>query len=1159
MKAITYPAVNLKTAILAPLALVLIALVAGAVTIFVDQEREYTEEYVGARFLSVPRIFDTAVKSDTDTLSAALDLITRDDVFRRLMMAKDRQRLLQRAKPIYDRLREQYGITHFYFTGPDRVNLLRVHQPDRYGDKINRVTTSKAGATGKPAAGLELGSLGTFSLRVVFPWYDGDHLIGYVELGEEVEHILQRIKTISGIDIYVAIDKQYLSRKNWAAGMRMLGRHDEWDLLPESVIAYQAMNTVDVPIRSLLSKPSRQGQVLTEVNYDNRTFQTQAIPLRDAGEREVGRMLLLQDTTARIAHSRRELLFSSSLAIALGSTLFGFFYLLTGRVEKRLESSRAKLVESEQRFRTLVESSSDWIWEVDLQGVYTYASPKIRELLGYTPEEVVGRTPFDLMPPGEAERVRAVFNDVVASRQPCYGIENTNRHKDGHLVVLETNAVPIFGPTGAHCGFRGMDRDITARKEAEVALRESEAGLSEAQRIAKLGSWDWDIVHNRVCWSAEAYRIYGVPAQQSCVTYEIFAETVHPDDRESVHQAVNEALQQRKPYDIEHRIVYPDGTERVVHARGEVIFDAIGARPVRMVGTVQDITERKAADMRLRQAAKVFENTSEGVMITGPDQQIAAVNQAFTHITGYSEEDVRGCKPKILRSGRHGDGYYREMWAAINATGRWQGEVWNRRKDGADYPEWLNISEVRDDAGAIVNYIGVFADITAIKESQDKLEYTAHHDALTGLPNRLLFRDRLEQALATARRAGEGLALLFVDLDRFKVINDTLGHDAGDLLLQEVARRLLGCLREEDTVARMGGDEFVVIQRRIGQPEDAALLAARLLTEVGRPLSLAGHEIVAGLSIGIGLYPRDGEDVSALLKNADAAMYRAKDMGRNCYQYYSDELTAAGLDRLELESDLRQALQRGELLLHYQPQVDLASGQIIGAEALIRWQHPSRGMISPAVFIPLAEDIGIIGSIGEWVLNTACAAAKEWQLAGLPSLRMAVNVSGRQISTDHVVDKVSTALQRSGLAPQFLEIEVTESVVMKDAARAISTLNALKDLGVALAIDDFGTGYSSLSYLKRFPIDKLKIDKSFVDGLPDEEDDAAIAMAIIAMAHSLRHTVIAEGVETAAQFAFLRSRGCDEIQGYFFSKPLPAEQFVELLENAHPFAVPAAA
>lgn len=377
--------------------------------------------------------------------------------------------------------------------------------------------------------------------------------------------------------------------------------------------------------------------------------------------------------------------------------------------------------------------------------------------------------------------------------------------------------------------------------------------------------------------------------------------------------------------------------------------------------------------------------------------------------------------------------------------------------------------------------------------------------------------------------------------------------------MQEVAQRLAGCLREEDTIARMGGDEFVVIQQGIAQPSEAGLLATRLLQQVSQSLILAGHNVVVGASVGISVYPQDGEEISALLKNADTAMYRAKEQGRNCFQYYSSEMSTAGLEHLELESDLRHALERGEFLLHYQPQVDIKSGKIIGAEALIRWQHPDRGMISPAVFIPVAEDIGLIGPIGEWVLHTACAEAKAWQLAGLPSVRVAVNVSGRQISNDHVVDKVVAALKGSNLAPEFLEIEVTESVVMRDATRAISTLNALKNLGVALSIDDFGTGYSSLGYLKRFPLDKLKIDKSFVDGLPTNEDDAAIANAIIAMSHSLRLTVIAEGVETEAQLGFLRAHGCDEMQGYLFSKPLPAQQFTDLLRSTPSFVVSTAA
>lgn len=831
-------------------------------------------------------------------------------------------------------------------------------------------------------------------------------------------------------------------------------------------------------------------------------------------------------------------------AFAVIKILRIFHWEKTQRLSEALESAQANAT----RFKNLVESSSDWVWEVDTRGTYTYVSPKIKDVLGYTPEEVLGKTPFELMPQDEAERVKVIFASVVASRRPCFGIDNTNRHKDGRLVMLETNCVPVFGPDGELLGYRGMDRDITERKKAEIALRQSEERLAEAQRIANMGSWDWDIAHSDLHWSDEIYRIFGLSPEQFGATYEAFLDVVHPDDRDRVQQAVKEALDRSNPYYVEHRIVRPDGSKGVVQERGEVTFDVDG-RPIRMVGTVQDITERKAAEQKLRQAASVFENTNEGVIITGSDLRIEAVNEAFTRITGYTEAEALGKTTSFLKSGRHTTDFYQAMWDTLNSTGRWQGEIWNRTKAGIAYPEWLNISEVRDENNAIINYIGVFSDISALRASQDKLEYAAHHDALTGLPNRTLFRDRLEQVLVRSHRHDEGVALLFIDLDRFKVINDTLGHEVGDLMLQEVARRLSACMREEDTVARMGGDEFVVIQQEVRQPADAALLASRLLAEVSRPMLIAGHDLVAGLSIGVSLYPQHGGNITTLLKNADAAMYRAKDMGRNCYQFFADEMTTAGLEQLELENDLRLALERGELFLQYQPQIDLKTGQVTGVEALIRWQHPRQGLICPARFIPIAEDIGLIGVIGEWVLRTACIEAKAWQIAGLSPVRVAVNVSGRQVSQGLVCDKVKAALTESGLAPSFLEIEVTESVLMKDADRAVSTLNSLKALGVTLAIDDFGTGYSSLSYLKRFPLDKIKIDKSFVDGLPEEADDAAIATAIIAMAHSLKRKVIAEGVETEAQRDFLHAHGCDEIQGYLQSKPLGAQEIIEYLRS----------
>jgi diguanylate cyclase (GGDEF)-like protein/PAS domain S-box-containing protein len=1152
VKAALHSPLNLKSAILVPLGLVLTLLTAGFVDTYLKQQKADITQQIRATFASAQRAFDSSVASHTAMFTTALELVTRDSTLRHAVMSRDREAILERATPIFALLHEQYGVTDFRFIAPDRSRLLQLQQPERPGDGVSGPLLRQAESSGKPASGLELEAPGLLTIKVVVPWYAGEHLIGYVELGEDAAHLFTQAHEISRVDLYVTLARHAAQ----ADGRSMPVAYRAGD--EPATVAFQTTPTLAAPVRKLLAEQADPLQAPRALAYDNRFFQALTVPLQDAGRHEIGSMLLLQDITERIRQSQRDVLLTCGLALALGSALFGFFFMLTGWAEKRLAVSQSALLESRERFRSLVESSSDWIWEVDVHGTYTYASPKVRDLLGYAPEEVIGRTPFDLMPPQEAERVSAQFNKILALHQPIDAFENVNRHKDGRLLVLETSAVPVFDSSGTLVGYRGMDRDVTARKQAETALRQSEAGLAEAQRIANFGSWDWDIARGGLRWTDEIYRIFGESPQRFQPSYEAFLNAVHPDDRARVERAVKASLEQREAYAVEHRIVRPDGSERIVQEKGEVTFADDGT-PLRMVGTVHDVTERKASEQRLRQAASVFENTSEGVIICDPNMRIVAVNKAFTRITGYEEDEARGQSPKLLRSGRHEPEYYRRMGDSIRNSGRWQGEIWNRRKDGTDYPEWLNISAVRDEAGAIVNYIGVFSDITSIKESRDRLEYTAHHDALTGLPNRLLFRDRMEQAIATARRSGASVALLFVDLDRFKVVNDTLGHEAGDQLLQVVARRLSACVREEDTVARMGGDEFVVIQKDVGQPEDAALLATRILATVATPFSLAGHEIVTGLSIGISLYPQDGQGVGDLLKNADTAMYRAKEKGRHGYQYYSSEMATLGLERLELESDLRQALQRAELEVHYQPQVDLASGRIVGAEALARWQHPTRGTVAPAVFIPLAEDIGMIGAIGEWVLNTACADAKAWQEAGLPAVRMAVNVSGRQIGTDHVAELVRAALRRSALAPQFLEIEVTESVLMEDAARAISTLNALKEMGVALAIDDFGTGYSSLSYLKRFPVDKLKIDKSFVDGLENDRDDTAIALAVIAMAHSLRHTVIAEGVESEAQLAFLRAHGCDEGQGYLFSPPVPAQQFAALLGNATPLTAPAEA
>lgn len=568
-----------------------------------------------------------------------------------------------------------------------------------------------------------------------------------------------------------------------------------------------------------------------------------------------------------------------------------------------------------------------------------------------------------------------------------------------------------------------------------------------------------------------------------------------------------------------------------------------------ILGIFWDITEKKQAEKQLRQSAAVFESTADGVIVTDTDRNIIAVNKAFTEISGYSEGEALGKTPSFRRSERQDEQFYRDMWAAIHEQGRWQGEIWNRRKNGEVYPEWMTISTVRDSGDNISNYVAVFSDITNIKRSQMQLDHMAHHDPLTDLPNRTLLDDRLSQAINRARRHEERIGVLFIDLDRFKNVNDTLGHPTGDILLQDVAKRLQNLLREEDTVARLGGDEFILLIEDLEKTEVAEAIATKVIDALSRPFTIRSHELFIGASIGISIFPDNGNDAETLIKYADAAMYRAKEQGRNTYQFYTQELTQSAMERLELESALRRALARNEMELYYQPQVNLTSGAIIGAEALLRWHHPELGMVPPDKFIPLAEESGLITEIGDWVLANACRQAAEWSAHYKIFKRIAVNLSGVQVQRGDIADKVRRTLDQSGLLPHMLELEITESVLMQHPDIAARNLNGLREIGVELAIDDFGTGYSSLSYLKRFPLQILKIDRSFVMDVPNDANDTAITRAVIALGKSLQLKLIAEGVETEEQEHFLTREGCDIGQGYYYSRPLPVAEFTRLLEQ----------
>ncbi|MCE0464817.1 phosphodiesterase DibA [Pseudomonas uvaldensis] len=545
---------------------------------------------------------------------------------------------------------------------------------------------------------------------------------------------------------------------------------------------------------------------------------------------------------------------------------------------------------------------------------------------------------------------------------------------------------------------------------------------------------------------------------------------------------------------------------------------------------------------RLRQAAAVFDCTREGVLVTDRNGLIVHVNRAFMAITGYGRDEVLGRRPSLFKSGRHGLDFYQDMFASLANVGEWSGEIWNRRKSGEIYPQWQTIRTITDESGQVSQYVAVFSDISAIKDSQHELAHLAHYDPLTGLPNRVLFTDRAEQALASAQQHKRGCALLLVDLDHFKNINDSLGHTVGDELLKGVAERFRGLFAPGVTLARLGGDEFAVLVENCSQPGQAAVLAQRILDGLREPLRLDGHALFINASIGISLFPSDALNAGQLLRNADSALFKAKSAGRDGYALYTEELTAHAQQRVEIATELRRALEQQELRVHYQPVHDLASGRLIGVEALVRWEHPVRGLISPAGFIPVAERIGLIAQIDAWVMAQACRQMCQWREEGVVLSFVAVNVSSRLFAHRELYEQVAKVLHDTRLDPALLELEVTESAVMEDPEVALEQMHRLRELGVRLAIDDFGTGYSSLLRLKRLPVQKLKIDQGFVAGLPWDEDDAAIVRVIIALARSMGMQVHAEGIEQREQAAFLLEQGCGLGQGYWFGRPGPVQQ-----------------
>jgi diguanylate cyclase (GGDEF)-like protein/hemerythrin-like metal-binding protein/PAS domain S-box-containing protein len=730
--------------------------------------------------------------------------------------------------------------------------------------------------------------------------------------------------------------------------------------------------------------------------------------------------------------------------------------------------------------------------------------------------------------------------------------KQADQEMSGAMKVLIETMLSMFDALSSRT--MQLAKEVIERKKAEQA---SQDALDRLQKIASQVPglvFQFQLFPDgRSCipYANEAiHTIYKVRPEEVSEDASKILSAVHPDDLDAFKASFKTSAQNLTPWRQEYRLQFDDAPVCWLFGNALPQLQADGS--VLWHGFITDITKQKQDEVDLRIAATAFE-LQDAMLVTDANNTILKVNQAFTRITGYSAEEVIGKNPSLLSSGLHDNTFYEAMWDSINRTDAWQGEIWNRRKNGEVFPEWLIITAVKENDAPnkqVNHYVGSFSDITSRKAAEEEIKQLAFYDPLTQLPNRRLLQERLKHSIEVERREGKKLALLMLDLDRFKAVNDSLGHSAGDELLQQVAVRISARLREVDMVARLGGDEFVVLLEDITHVEDAARVASEIISVLSKPFQLIQcNDVQIGASIGISLYPEHGASSEKLMDHADAALYQAKDQGRGCYAYFSEDQTLAARERIALETRLRHAVEQRELCIFYQPQVNIDSGRIVGAEALVRWRDPNEGLISPQCFIPIAEETGLILEIGEWVLRETCRQGRLWLDEGLPPLTLAVNVSSQQFRRGDISSLVAACLRETGFPAEHLELEMTESGLMENQDNVMALLNKLRSQGVRLAIDDFGIGFSSLAYLKHFPLDVLKIDKSFIDDIPNLQDDMEIAATIIAMGRILGFKVLAEGVETPEQLAFLREKKCDLYQGYIKSPPVPPEAFAAMLRE----------
>lgn len=790
--------------------------------------------------------------------------------------------------------------------------------------------------------------------------------------------------------------------------------------------------------------------------------------------------------------------------------------------------------------RIMLDTMTDGYIGMDTSGRILDANPAYCRMLGYERDELIGRNIADFKVPDLAQAVPARVQKIVEHGHLRF--QTQHRRKDGVVVDFEAAAASM--PNAEPPQLATFLRDVTQEKLVSAHYRELvnriPAGVFRYRTRKLEGRFEY--VSPRFCELMDVDQKTALAGSAAWVL-----ERLQPADLSTIARLREDAVAGEHVFAWEGRLNLPNGNRWVLveaggtaDANGELVWH----------GIVTDVTEQQQLLQQHRLDSAVIASTFESVMVTELDGTLVSVNPAFTRVTGYSAEEAIGQNPRLLKSGRHDISFYQGIFRSLDESSHWQGQIWNRRKSGELYPDLLNVSVVRNSAGEPTHYVGVASDVSELKRSEEKLLHLAHHDALTDLPNRLLLESRLLHAIELAQREDDELAVLFLDLDRFNIVNDSLGHSIGDLLLVAVAERLTSVLGEQGTLGRLGGDEFLVIIERKGDAARTAKITEALLEAFSRSFLLSsGHDLYLQASIGISLFPADGDKTEVLIRNADSAMYRAKEQGGNSYQFYTEALTAAARDRLDIETQIRRGIKNDEFLVWYQPIYRFSDRRLIGAEALARWRTPGGEMIPPDRFIPVAEDSGLMVALGQRILSKSCQDLRVWLDQGLAIETLAVNLSAQQFRDPLLVPSISDAIAQAGVPTHCIELEITERRLLDLDNKTFEQLHTLKALGLRLAIDDFGTGYSSLSYLKQMPMDKVKIDRSFVNDLPNDVSDTAIVRAIIAVAKPLNLRVLAEGVETQEQVNFLESVGCDECQGYFFGPAVPAEQFAEQIRR----------